>query len=97
MGEGQAAEAIPIAELAQFQHFVQFVSLDPAKNRARFYLLSWQASLIGDTTLVCRWGRLGTHGRTRVIVVPEGAVVQATIERLIKRRLRRGYHVHAWQ
>ena len=97
MGEGQAAEAIPIAELAQFQHFVQFVSRDPAKNRARFYLLSWQVSLVGDTALLCRWGRLGTQGRTRVIFFPEGAEVQPQIQRLIKRRLQRGYHVIAWQ
>ena len=96
MGKGQQAEVIPIEDLAQFQHFVHFVSLDPAKNRARFYLLSWQASLLGDTALVCRWGRLGTQGRSRVIIIPDGAEVQPKIERLIKRRFQHGYQVAGW-
>ena len=47
-------EVIAVEELARFQHYLHFVSLDPAENRARFYLLSWQASLLGDTALVCR-------------------------------------------
>ena len=56
-----------VEELVRFQHYVRFVSLNPAKNRARFYLLSWQISLEGDTALVCTWGRLGTQGRSRVV------------------------------
>ena len=47
MSEDRAADEVPIEELAQFQHYVHFVSRDPAKNRARFYLLSWQVSQKG--------------------------------------------------
>ena len=96
MSEGRGSEEVPVEELAQFQYYLRFVSLDPAKYRARFYLLSWQASLLGETALVCRWGRLGTQGRSRVIIIPDGAEVQPKIERLIKRRFQHGYQVAEW-
>ncbi len=96
MGDSREAEEVLVAELSQFQHYLCFVSLDPAKNRARFYHLSWQVSLEGATALVCRWGRLGTQGKTRIIFFPEGAEVQANIEQLIKRRFQRGYQVVEW-
>ena len=76
---------------------MHFVSLDPAKNRARFYLLSWQVALTGDIALVCRWGRLGTQGRTRILFFPDRSAIEPKLERLIKRRLRRGYHVQEWE
>ena len=52
--------------------------------------------LDGDIALVCSWGRLGTHGRSRTIVYPERAQVQDKLGRLIKRRLTHGYQVTAW-
>ena len=97
MSEDRAADEVPIEELAQFQHYVHFVSRDPAKNRARFYLLSWQVALTGDIALVCRWGRLGTQGRTRALFFPDRSTIAPKIERLIKRRLRRGYQVQEWE
>lgn len=36
---------------------------DPARNMARFYALSIEATLFGETRLVRRWGRIGTRGR----------------------------------
>ena len=96
MSEHQETEENSAEELAQFEQYVRFVSWDPAKNRQRFYLLSWQSTLDGETALVCSWGRLGTHGRSRTIFYPERAQVQETLVELIKRRLQRGYHVTAW-
>ncbi len=89
-------EAIPAEALAQFHHYVRFVSQDMAKNRQRFYLLSWQPTLEGDTALVCTWGRLGTQGRSRTLCYPERAQVQAKLVRLIPWRLPRGYQLAAW-
>jgi predicted DNA-binding WGR domain protein len=97
MSAGRGPEDVAAAELAQFQHYVRFVSLNPAKNRRRFYHLSWQVSLDGATALVCRWGRLGTQGRSRVLSLPERLEAQPTLERLIRRRLKRGYQVSEWQ
>ena len=89
-------EAIPAEELAQFQHYVRFISQDAAKNRQRFYLLSWQPTLEGDIALVGTWGRLGTLGRSRTLFYPERAQVQEQLVQLIRRRLQHGYHVTAW-
>ena len=96
MSEGHGPEQIAPEALAHFQHYVRFVSRDPAKNRARFYLLSWQVALDGETALVCTWGRLGTRGRSRVMFVPDHAAAASKLERLIKRRLKRGYQVVEW-
>ena len=89
-------EAIPAEELAQFQHYVRFISQDAAKNRQRFYLLSWHPTLEGDTALVCPWSRLGTLGRSRTLCYPTRAQVQEQLVQLIRRRLQHGYHVTAW-
>jgi hypothetical protein len=36
--------------VAQFQAYVRFVSVDPARNRYRYYGLTWQPSLWGDAS-----------------------------------------------
>ncbi len=88
---------ITAEQVAQFEHYVRFVSCDPAQNRQRFYLLSWQRSLDGESVLMCTWGRLGTLGRSRIIHFPESSSVGTSLQRLIKRRLQRGYHVIEWR
>jgi predicted DNA-binding WGR domain protein len=35
---------------------------DPARNMARFYVLTIEPTLFGDTALVREWGRLGGCG-----------------------------------
>lgn len=37
---------------------------DAHRNMARFYALSIEETLFGQTCLVRRWGRIGTTGRT---------------------------------
>ncbi len=96
MSEGQGTEELSPEALAQFEQYVRFVSQDAAKNRQRFYLLTWQSTLDGETALVCSWGRLGTHGRSHTIFSSDLAQGQETLVRLIKRRLQRGYRVTAW-
>ena len=83
-------------DLAQFEQDMSRVSRDLARNRRRFYLLSWQPILDGDVALVCSWGRPETHGRSRTIFYPDRAVVQDKLVGLIKRRLQHGYGVTAW-
>ena len=96
MSEGQGTEELAPEALAQFEQYVRFVSQDPAKNRQRFYLLSWQSTLDGETALVCSWGRLGAHGRSHTIFYSDHGQMQENLVRLIKRRLQRGYRVTAW-
>ncbi len=86
MSAGRGPEDVAAAELAQFQHYVRFVSRNPAKNRRRFYHLSWQVSLDGATALVCRWGRLGTQGQSR------GGFFPFKLAKIV-----RGSHARKWQ
>ncbi len=85
------AETMP--DLLHFAAALRLVSIDPATNRARFYTLRRQATLWGDTALLCHWGRLGTAGRTRVLPVADHSSADATIARLVRRRLQHGYQV----
>ena len=85
-----------IEELARFRGRVRFVSVDPERNRARFYTLTWQPALWGGGAIVRTWGRLGGPGRAMTAFYPDRASAQASVERLIRRRLRRGYRVVEW-
>ncbi len=97
VGDGQQPGSVPVEVLAQFAHYIRFVSCDPAKNRNRFYLLNWQPALDGSAVLISTWGRLGTRGRSQIIRYPEQAPVHEVIRRIIQRRLQRGYQVIEWQ
>lgn len=46
------------------QYWVHIERRDPDLNVARFYALSIEATLFGQTCVVRRWGRIGTCGRT---------------------------------
>ncbi len=97
MSEGRGTREPAAEQIAHFTQYVRFVSCNPEQNRQRFYLLSWQQSLHGELVLVCSWGRLGTLGRSRSIRFPDGSPVVVSLQRLIRRRLRRGYQVIEWR
>ncbi len=97
MSDVQQPEDIPIEVLVQFSHYIRFVSRDPAENRNRFYLLSWQQTLDGSAALVCTWGRLGTQGRSRILCAADQLDAQDIVARIIRRRLQRGYQVIEWR
>ncbi len=97
MSESRETKAVSAEEVAQFTQYVRLVSRDPTKNRERFYVLSWQGTLQGGIALLCRWGRIGTQGRSRTIIYTHQDQVREKIIRLIKRRLQRGYHITEWQ
>ena len=47
------------------QHYRVYIERrDPDQNMARFYALSIEETLFGQSCLVRRWGRIGTAGRT---------------------------------
>jgi predicted DNA-binding WGR domain protein len=94
--EHQHADELSVEQLAQFTHAVRFVSHDPATNRHRYYLLSWQRTLDGTTVLVATWGRMQTHGRSRMLCTADQPHVQDLVVRIIKRRFQRGYQVTEW-
>lgn len=65
--------------------------MDPAKNMARFYSMSIEATLFGDVCLTRRWGRIGARGQAMQhhFDKEEGAV-QLFLELLCSKRVR-GY------
>jgi predicted DNA-binding WGR domain protein len=73
---------------------VPFVILDrynPARNMARYYVLSIEPSLFGDAALVRQWGRQGRTGRQRIDLFRERAHAIETLDAWFARKMRRGY------
>jgi predicted DNA-binding WGR domain protein len=77
---------------------VPFVILerhDPTRNMARYYVLSIESSLFGDTALVRHWGRLGRTGRQRIDLFRQHAHAIESLEAWFARKARRGYVVRS--
>lgn len=64
---------------------------EPAVDMARFYVLSIEETLFGDTALVREWGRLGATGRRRLDLFEKRAQASEALEHWLGRKLRRGY------
>lgn len=60
------------AIITDFRIFAHFVSIDPVKNRRRFYTVLWQPALWEDGALVRSWGRVGAAGRSMATCCPAG-------------------------
>lgn len=54
--------AILLCMIAQPYH-LYVERTDPGRNMARFYALSIEETLFGQTCVVRRWGRIGTQGK----------------------------------
>ncbi len=93
---GRLSRPLPPAA-AHFRVYVRLRSVDPARNRDRSYMLTWQAALLGDGALVRCWGRLGGAERTRADYYLDRAGAQAHVEAILRRRLRHGYRVITWE
>ncbi len=57
---------------------------------------TWQPALWGGDALIRAWGRLPGPGRSLTRFYPDRAAAQPEVERLIARRLRRGYTLASW-
>ena len=86
------------ADIEAWLGFVQtlrLVSLDPSRNRARVYILTWQPTLWGEIVLVRSWGRLDHPGRTQLTIYPDRDHAHDDLRRLLRRRFHHGYTVVA--
>ncbi len=79
-----------------FARELRLVSIDAGRNRARFYVLQWQPTIWGGVALVRVWGRIGSPGRAQVLCYAETPQMDATVERVVRRRLRHGYQLVDW-
>ena len=64
---------------------------DEDRNMKRFYVLSIEPTLFGDTALVREWGRLGMPGRRCIDHHAKGILAQEALGVWLSRKLRRGY------
>ncbi|WP_315927204.1 WGR domain-containing protein [Mesorhizobium sp. SP-1A] len=65
--------------------------IEPARNMARFYLLSLQPTLFGEVSVVRAWGRIGTAGQAKIESYATSDDARAALGKLEARKRRRGY------
>jgi predicted DNA-binding WGR domain protein len=67
--------------------------VDPARNIARYYVLSIEPTLFAKLTLIRRWGRIGCLGRERLqfFKSEDASRAQVTLETWLARKRNRGY------
>jgi predicted DNA-binding WGR domain protein len=73
------------------QYRIYIERKDAARGMARFYALSIETDLFGETTLVRRWGRIGTGGRQRVKIHNREHNAVREFLMLLHLKRRRGY------
>jgi len=73
--------------------YALFERVNPARNEARFYYVSWQATLFDDGAVVRLWGRKGETQSELATPFPSLAEAWPMLRRLLRSRLRRGYRV----
>jgi predicted DNA-binding WGR domain protein len=73
--------------------FIHMVSIDPERNRARFYTISWQGDLWGAGTIATTWGRIGGRGRTHVTPFDSREALGVALLKMVARRMDRGYRL----
>jgi len=65
--------------------------IDPSKNMARYYALSIEPTLFGETLLVRSWGRIGSRGQRLVhLFRTEPEAVELFLE-ILRVKRGRGY------
>jgi predicted DNA-binding WGR domain protein len=69
--------------------------IDATRNMARFYALAVEPALFGDISLVRRWGRIGTSGRSKIELFDTSAEAAEALADLVRRKLGRGYRHHS--
>ncbi len=65
--------------------------INPAKNEARFYHVRIGPTLLDQHAVIRVWGRIGGHQRTMISPCQTDAEARTLADRLIRRRLKRGY------
>jgi predicted DNA-binding WGR domain protein len=82
---------MPPIQLDMFPTDLFLASVDPARNRRRFYALSVERDLFGEWSLVRQWGRIGRPGRLRCDLYPSAGAALDALGRLARQKRRRGY------
>ena len=73
--------------------YALFERVNPERNEARFYYVSWQATLFEAGAVVRLWGRKGETQKELATPFPSLAEAWPLLRRVLRSRLRRGYRV----
>ena len=65
--------------------------IDPEANMARFYCIDVATTLFGDVSVFRTWGRIGTHGRTRIETCATVEDAERAASQTLRQKMRRGY------
>lgn len=70
------------------------IRVDPDKHMDRRYSVAVQPTLLDPVAVVCVWGsRRSGYQRLRVLPAESVAEAAAVFERIVRQKVRRGYHV----
>lgn len=64
---------------------------DPARNMARYYVLSIEPTLFGEVCLTRRWGRIGAHGQAKFQSFEREEEAVQLFLGLLRSKRKRGY------
>ena len=76
---------------AKFLSPVDLHRIDPARNMRRFYMLAIQPTLFGEVSVIRNWGRIGSHGQTKIESYDDLTGAETALIRLAERKRKRGY------
>ena len=65
--------------------------IDEASNMARYYVLSVEQTLFGDTALVRECGRIGVNCRRRIDLYEHESAAKVALGTWLERKSQRGY------
>lgn len=65
--------------------------IDDTRNMSRYYVLSIEPTLFGDTGVVRQWGRIGAAGQQRIDLHSDGVKARIALDVWLTRKLKRGY------
>jgi predicted DNA-binding WGR domain protein len=75
-----------------YRESVELEKVVPEENQERFYRMAIWPDLFGGVSLVCEYGRIGHRGgRLRSVPFPDQDAASQALQRILKRKLRRGY------
>ncbi|MEM7028002.1 MAG: WGR domain-containing protein [Chloroflexota bacterium] len=67
--------------------------INPDKNEKRFYWIQIGPSLVDDWAVIRIWGRIGQNQTVLVTPCPDEATALKLGQRLLRKRLKRSYHI----
>lgn len=79
--------------MSQQQSSLRLQRIDVTKNMARYYALSIQPTLFGQTSLVRAWGRIGTQGKEIVHMFEREQDAVALLRKIAEKKQKKGYSV----